>query len=421
CYFLRSRRHDPARHPTLSGSGSQQQELYAGSASTGSQQHMRSALGDAARQAWPNCIFLAAVPYAVVDIDDDAGKVNWIVRYELKLYQQYLGALLPAHSLLVNNATQQGYEYVDYGDLIIVYRLPGRGTSALVRQASTKSKSLYVIKGLDFGDLLASWDDFKHERDVFYHAVQITSSMPSHPNILSPPRIIVVAGCPEDEGRALVCGTLYPFMARGTLDDQITRCKKDGSHLGLRDKARWCLQMSSAVAHAHHVAHTYHMDIKPANILVDDQENAVLIDWEQSGSPLYTLAPEANGEWDVDVVDIPGASTRLVYSRYQGPVRKNLPSSRPAWNVFPEWSRQWPRACEAAEVFSLGRTMWMLLQEAPQEEVEYLEPEEIIVRWSDDAGNIPDSWKAVVMHCLEQDPNKRIGLVDLVRFWEEEQ
>ena len=39
----------------------------------------------------------------------------------------------------------------------------------------------------------------------------------------------------------------------------------------------------------------------------------------------------------------------------------------------------------------------------------------------EDAGGIPDHWKAVVMRCLECDPNKRIGLSDLVRFWEGQQ
>jgi hypothetical protein len=374
---------------------------------------MRMALGDAVRQAWPNCVSAAAAPDAVVDLDDDAeGQIDCGIRYEHALYQQYVEALSPPDPLLMNDAARRIYRYIDHRDLIIVHRLPGRGTSALVRQASmAESESLYVFKGVDFQDFLTSTDEFTHDRDVFYHAIQTLSSMPPHPNISSPPRIIAVAGSPGDKGRAHVCGTLYPYMARGTLDDQVTRCQKEGRRL----------QLSSALAHTHHTAHTYHMDIKPANVLVDDQENTILIDWEQSGAPLYTLAPEANGEWDVEEVDGPGAPSKLVYTHYQGPVRVNLPRGRPSWNVFPEWSRRWPRACEAAEVFSLGRTLWMLLQEVPQEEVEDLDPEEIIVGWSEDAADIPDHWKAVVMRCLERDPNERIGLTDLVRFWEGQQ
>ena len=383
---------------------------------------MRMALGNAVLQAWPNCVYAAAAPDAVVDLDGDAeSQIDWCVRYEPVLYRQYLSALLPA-DLVVKDAAQRSLKYIDHREFAIVYRLPGRGTVAVVRRASTpESKSLYVLKGIDFGDFLTSQNEFIHHRDVFYHAIQILCSMPPHPNIVSPPRIIAVTGNPEDEGRPLVCGTLYPFMARGTLDDQIMRCKKNEGHLRLGEKARFCLQMSLAIAHTHHTAHTYHMDIKPANVLVDDQGNTILIDWEQSGAPLYTLAPEANGEWDVDEVDGPDALPRLVYTKYEGPIRVNLPMGRPTWNVFPEWNEHFPKACEAAEVFSLGRTMWMLLQEVAQEDVEDLDPKEISVSWREDAGSIPDHWKAVVMRCLECDPNKRIGLSDLVRFWEEQQ
>ncbi|KAH8749322.1 kinase-like domain-containing protein [Diaporthe sp. PMI_573] len=336
---------------------------------------MRTAFGDAVRQAWPNCTFAAAAPDAIVDLDGKAKEgINWRVRYESALYQQYLCALSSVDSLLMNDATQRNYEYVDRRDLILFYHLSGRGTSAVVRRAPTvESDLLYVLKGIEFVDFLTSRDEFMHNRDVFYHTIQTLASMPPHPNILSPPRILVVASYLGNEGKAVVCGTLYPFMARGSLEDQVTRSRKHGRCLSLQDKAVWCLQMSSAVAHTHHIAHTYHMDIKLANFLVDDHGNTILIDWEQSGAPLYTLAPEADGEWDVDEVDGLNAPPRLVYTQYQGPVRVNLPRGRPAWNVFPEWSRRWPRACEAAEVFSLGRTMWMLLQEVPQEDVEDLD------------------------------------------------
>jgi L-ascorbate metabolism protein UlaG (beta-lactamase superfamily) len=63
----------------------------------------------------------------------------------------------------------------------------------------------------------------------------------------------------------------------------------------------------------------------------------------------------------------------------------------------------------------------MLLQEVPQEDVEDLDPKEIVVHWDEGADDIPDHWKAVVMRCLERDPNKRIRLTELIRFWERQQ
>lgn len=66
---------------------------------------------------------------------------------------------------------------------------------------------------------------------------------------------------------------------------------------------------------------------------------AILVDWEQSGVPLWTLAPEANGDWDVEEISQLGGSSKLVYTRYNGPVRVNLAMGRPKLNVFPQWSR----------------------------------------------------------------------------------
>lgn len=64
----------------------------------------------------------------------------------------------------------------------------------------------------------------------------------------------------------------------------------------LRQLALWCHQMTAALAHAHLSAHTFHMDIKPGNMLTADDNRLVLINWEQSDGS----CPEADGTWDVE-------------------------------------------------------------------------------------------------------------------------
>ena len=66
-------------------------------------------------------------------------------------------------------------------------------------------------------------------------------------------------------------------------------------------------------------------------------------------------------------------------------------------------------------VFSLGRTMWMLLQQVPQRKVE--DREEVVVFWNYEANDIPKEWKAIVGKCLDPDPNKRIRLSELMSYW----
>ena len=149
-----------------------------------------------------------------------------------------------------------------------------------------------------------------------------------------------------------------------------------------------------------------------------------LIDWEQSRAALYTLAPEADGSWDVKEASIgssdrggaDSAKPKPVYEKYCGPDRINLAWGRPKWNVFPQWRDFYPRALEAAEVFSLGRTMWMLFEQVTQSEV--VDLHKVVVSWSDMVIDIPEDWKGIVSRCLGPDQNERIGLLELMESWD---
>ncbi|KFY34393.1 hypothetical protein V494_06808 [Pseudogymnoascus sp. VKM F-4513 (FW-928)] len=184
--------------------------------------------------------------------------------------------------------------------------------------------------------------------------------------------------------------------------------------------------MAAAVAHTHFVAHTYHMDIKPGNFLLDEERNLVLIDWEQSGAPVTTAAPEIDGTWDVQEIPMEGQRNTLQYTKYTGPERRNMPINTPGnngwnvWNVFLEWGKECPKELELAEVFSLGRSMWMLLRQPDFDSFDDVTCTEDLVEDWDLADDIPEHWKRVVQDCLHHDPNTRIGLGELVDFWDNE-
>jgi hypothetical protein len=151
--------------------------------------------------------------------------------------------------------------------------------------------------------------------------------MPSHPNIIKPADILVTSSCLVNHQETFVSGTSYPVMKNGSLDQKIDESERADIRLSLQDKARWCRQRASAIHHAHLVAHTYDMDVKLGNFLLDDQYDLILIDWEQSGAPPSTLASEANGEWDVKEIvesavaeDAEGSGPpqiKLVYTKYE--------------------------------------------------------------------------------------------------------
>jgi thiamine kinase-like enzyme len=108
--------------------------------------------------------------------------------------------------------------------------------------------------------------------------------MPSHPNVIKPTDTVVVSTDIVNHHEGFVCSTLYPVMRNGSLDEKVVQSERAGTHLAPKDKAR-CRQIASPIYHPHFVAHTYYMDIKLVNLLLDDHLNLILIDWEQSGAP----------------------------------------------------------------------------------------------------------------------------------------
>ena len=386
---------------------------------------MREALYKSIREVWDQCIQHPSItaPDVTVEIYQDAYQQHqWRISHESS-YNQYVESLLPMSDLFqCREGKLETYSTIDYSCLTHIRHPGGRGRTAVVR-SSLSPEALYVFKGVDFGAFLENRIAFLPLRDVCYHEIRTISSLPKHPNIISPSNTFVAVSKIGDSQHAFICGTLYPFMEHGTLDDQIQTANAAGARLPLIHKAAWCFQMASAVSHTQYTAHSFHMDIKPANFLLDSHKDLLLIDWEQSGAALYTLAPEADGSWGVKEAEIESsycgvtasAQPKLVYEKYRGPDRENLAWGRPKWNVFPHWRDSYPRALEAAEVFSLGRTMWMLLEQVTQSEVEDLD--EVIVSWSDMVKDIPQGWKDVVNRCLDPDPNERIGLSELVDFW----
>ena len=209
--------------------------------------------------------------------------------------------------------------------------LGGRGSSMLVR-VDQEPDALYVYKGLSSRLFLESTNDFSSERDAFYHEFRTVCSMTRHPNIVIPPATVVLADKINAGPQEFFCGTLYPYMKNGSLQELIDGNQAKRTRLSLKYKAKWCYKMALALSHTHFTAHGFHMDFKPSNLFLDDNGDLILIDWEQCGASPSFLAPEANGMWDVGgeatVTTCDGVAGRkrsiLVYRKYRGPPRANL-------------------------------------------------------------------------------------------------
>lgn len=389
---------------------------------------MRSAIWSAMAKVWCSCTDEPAAnePGAVIDLASNESGEPIGLAYREPLFTQYLDLLRniqPDDLVARNNSIRT----VDISDVTVLEAMGGRCCCKRSRiQAASGEPSVFVFKGIDFQTYLQLHDD----DDEFARAMVeswrrssiIIANMPPHPNIQSPPQMLVSIG--SLDGTAVIMGHLSTFFVKGDLRAVIEASSSGRTQISDLQKAKWCHQMSLAIMHTHRVMHTFHMDIKPGNFIVDDEENLILIDWEQSGAPPTTLAPEADGTWDVNEQDPSGKqqTIKLIYTKYTGPERRNTPGgggqeSFNVCNVFPEWQKRCPKALELAEIFALGRTMWMLLSQTSDDFDEIKHPNDVQVTW-ENKDKLPRHWISMVEKCMEKDPNERPSLEDLAKFWD---
>ncbi|KAI1130700.1 hypothetical protein F5Y10DRAFT_288806 [Nemania abortiva] len=419
---------------------------------------MRDSLWNAVRTVWPECLQHESISRmdTVVDIGDQdrtTGRSFWKV-YSHPWFSRYLHILTDPD--LGRAATSISPHKVPFERLVRYEQLGGRGCATRVRLDSD-AKDFHVFKGIDFRTFLAQSDDeddsaVKHTVWGWHNSNTLLSTMPPHPNILPSPLFLVTI---KHDIQELVCGTIQPLYAGGDVGSSIEKSNYRRERLPQELKAHWCADMSAALLHTHRVAKSYHMDIKPGNFLIDEHQNLVLCDWEQTDAPSTTLAPEADGTWDViedeametgdEVIEMGGNSLneggdidfkktsttsngkrcRLRYTKYDGPLRRNVPEDAlgdetwHTWNVFPIWNKAHPFALELAEVFSLGRAMWMLLRQPDMEFDDIEHPNDLRTNWGN-SEDVPESWKTFVDQCMAIDPNKRPDMLQLFEFWDSE-
>ncbi|KAJ6256892.1 hypothetical protein Dda_8762 [Drechslerella dactyloides] len=313
---------------------------------------------------------------------------------------------------------------ISYADVVYENALPSWRMTSTKASIITSPDEKFVYKGTSFYQFLVCGAEiFRHEVDACYREIQIVNYfIGTHPNVIPPADYLVFATTNENTPKHLMCGSLYAFRERGSLADLLDKTVHEKRRLPLPLKAKWCYQLCSAMAHAHYKAKQWHQDLKPPNVLIDDDENVLIADWEQCGANPFILAPEADGSVDVrELDDKVNGRRRLEFYLYEGPERINSPIGAPLWNSFIGWMKDYPRAAELAEVFSLGRTMWVLLEQVGLEhEPGVTDYSTKVIRWSSWSDDIPTSWKRIVEASMAHDANDRPLMSELLRFWERE-
>lgn len=305
-------------------------------------------------------------------------------------------------------------------------RLPGLNEAKCVCIDSRSETSdqisqstLYVFKGADF----SAWLERKHEKrpwNVYKRALysehslneelMVLCTMPPHPNII--PRPLILVTTPTSPER--ICGFLQPFRTKQTISVQIGLANKKRLRIPPLTKAKWCLGIAEGLLHTHRVAKTFHMDMKPANVLIEDDDTVRMIDWQQQGMCRATHPPEATLGFNPKIQKI---VDKMRLDRNGQPVVIFTPKPG-TWpeeglrDAYVRWKAENSRGIEAAELFMTARTFWHVLEQRE----ETIDPS----IWSKESVDIPKSWREMVEACLIEDPARRPALETVVEFWKKQ-
>ncbi|PNP48437.1 hypothetical protein TGAMA5MH_00475 [Trichoderma gamsii] len=350
----------------------------------------------------------------------------------------YLASLLPVASVkdaVIRKLSVIEPRYASLESLQFSHKLGGRGGTTITRFRDQKDGASYVYKRLSFRLFLEGEANYELERDTFHRELKAIYSLPSHLNLQRAPPFLVTTGPPKSanqgvgEEGCVLCGMLYPFYEQQSLQEVINQSNESYTILSLVAKAKWAFQLASAMATVHSSGQ-YHMDLKPSNMLLNHENDVIVIDWEQCGASPFFLAPEASGVWDVEVVkssergegrgEGQEAEPKMTYRKFTGPLPDNC-GTWPRRNVFQLWQHECPRALEAAEIYSAGKSLWVIFEQRNDDWVyERKHPEETAIEWTRGSGGVPEAWKDFVSQCMSLDPNERPTFEQGEKFWEQE-
>ncbi|KAJ0419073.1 kinase-like domain-containing protein [Aspergillus carlsbadensis] len=137
-----------------------------------------------------------------------------------------------------------------------------------------------------------------------YHELHFLLTCPPHPHVMPRP-LAVVTKKSAFGGKVGVVGFLLHHFTAGSLRDILPARQRAGT-LPNSLKLRWGRQVASALVHLNR-AGTFYSDLRPDNVLLDSDENAILCDFEQRGNWYEWCAPE------------------VLYRQYAENIRSRLP------------------------------------------------------------------------------------------------
>lgn len=189
-----------------------------------------------------------------------------------------------------------------------------------------------------------------------YHEIRELLRMPPHPNIMSRPPYLVIRQVPGLK-EPVVCGFILKRLSGGSLLSYLSSLSP-AHPPPLPITVKWIRQIISALLHIPGPARSYHSALRLDNIILDEDGNIVLADFEQRGTSRRWLPPPLwqenqpgpaleNPDWAESPVNPARMPKGIFYSC-------------PPHGYHKDFIRAPERERQGFEAYSLAKVMWCL-------------------------------------------------------------
>jgi serine/threonine protein kinase len=164
-------------------------------------------------------------------------------------------------------------------------------------------------------------------------------------------------------------GFTTTYHPEGTLRDILPFRRIHGT-LRVADQIKWAIQLTSTLIHIRDHGR-YYSDLRLDNILLSENDDLVLVDFEQRGVWCGFASPELNYLDYVFMLATDSSGPEATREKYEKLLQRHIPGYKvlleseyrnPEHGFSIPWSGLNRSELEAAEVFMLGRVLWCIFE-----------------------------------------------------------
>ncbi|KAI0164715.1 hypothetical protein GGR57DRAFT_209516 [Xylariaceae sp. FL1272] len=202
-----------------------------------------------------------------------------------------------------------------------------------------------------------------------YHELKTLCTLEPHCNIIGRP-IHLIRKPTNFGGKNAIVGFTTFYHSRGSLRDLLPQLRIHGQ-LQRRQQFKWSIQLARALIHIRTRSSLYYPDLRLDNIVLSENLDAVMVDFEQRGVWCEFAAPEVNAIEYIRLIATDERMPHDVRAKYRRIMLELVPEfeelqkdqyTNPCNGYNTTWIALSSEEHEAAEVYMLGRVLWCIFE-----------------------------------------------------------